>query len=220
MAIPVLTSAGAGVGGTGPTIAVPYPATPAAGDLLLLFVALRNLSDTVTTPAGFTLIAGPIDTVGSLRGYLYGVIAAGGETGTLTVTISGTIDKAGRMYRVIGNGTSNEGVASNNDTGSIITDVGVVTSGADRLALNFIATNGTTAGVAAMSGATGGTWAKPISSYEVNNGNALQLDVNSADMATAGTIDGGSRDYTTPSQEVMFGLAVKPLPPPATGAFQ
>lgn len=208
MAVPVLTSAGAGDGGTGGTVAPGYPASIAAGDLLFLVVAIRNLSETATTPAGWSLVSGPVDTVGSVRGYLFKKVANGSESGTLTVTVSGSVERAARIYRVTG-ANSTESVATLADVGSVILDVGVTTTGADRLALNFIMSNGTTSGVGAFAGQTGGTWTKPIVSYEFSGTNNIQLDVDSADMASAGTIDGGSIDYTTPSQEVVIGLAAK-----------
>lgn len=73
------------------TSAVPYPTgtVPSAGDFLLLTISLF-VSGTVTTPAGWTVIDGFSNTGNTLAPTVYAFwkIAAGGESGTVTVTHS------------------------------------------------------------------------------------------------------------------------------------
>lgn len=71
------------------TSAVPYPTgtVPAANDLLILTISLF-VSGTVTTPAGWTLIDGFSNSANTLAPTIYAFwkFAAGGESGTVTVT--------------------------------------------------------------------------------------------------------------------------------------
>lgn len=73
-----------------------YP-TVSAGDYMFLHVSVKYSDPTVSVPSGWTLLgdatggAGTDGTVdeGNVRTYLYGKVATGSESGTLTVTTSG-----------------------------------------------------------------------------------------------------------------------------------
>jgi hypothetical protein len=77
--------------------AIPYPAGLAANDLLLLqFACIHTL--TPTTPAGWTKLLGPVAMAGTspaTDGHIYWKVAAGSESGSLTVTLTGTSNWAG-----------------------------------------------------------------------------------------------------------------------------
>lgn len=71
----------------GTSWAVPYPATVAADDLLIIF--MRTNGGAVTTPAGWTSVYAEA-TVANPKGGVYIKKAAGGETGSVTVTTAST----------------------------------------------------------------------------------------------------------------------------------
>jgi len=76
-------------------------------------------------------------------------------------------------------------------TSNTIADAGVITTGVDRLALNFVGVNDDNA-VAAFTGMTGGTWAEAVAEYASSTGTDGCIQLQTAAMATAGTIDGGT----------------------------
>ncbi len=92
-----------GAAGTA-SIDVTPPANVTAGSSLLLAVFIASLTDTVATPAGWTLSAGPIQctTGGNLTAYLFTKVAAGGDS-AVTVTKTGTNGSyRGLMYAAEG----------------------------------------------------------------------------------------------------------------------
>ena len=114
------------------SIAVPYPASIAANNLLILIVGQKPTTangGTVTTPSGWTLItsltgAGGYGTTlgadtGNTNVFAYYKVAVGGETGTLAVTVGTTSVAWGQMYRLSGAAGSTWNVAA--ATGSDIT---------------------------------------------------------------------------------------------------
>ena len=90
-------TAGAGATGAAGSIAVPYPASLTAGMMIILHVYANDATAaSVTTPAGFTAIT---DTgAGVARMYAFYKISDGTETGNLTVSYTGSVAAAGRMY--------------------------------------------------------------------------------------------------------------------------
>lgn len=75
------------------TVAPSYPASIAAGDLLVLMIGLKNTDRTVTTPTGWLLRTDKTGGTGSFgtdtgptRVYMFCKIADGTESGTLSVT--------------------------------------------------------------------------------------------------------------------------------------
>ena len=91
---------------------------------------------------------------------------------------------------VIENGTA--GVAVNGaGTSDTIADTAVETLGVDRLVCNFVGINDDNA-VDAFTGMTGGTWAEAESEYAEASGTDGCIQLQTATLATAGTINGGA----------------------------
>lgn len=69
------------------TLAPTMP-TVAAGDLLIAAVMVLSQADTIATPDGWSLVAGPDDShaANAVRGYLFTRTASGGDTVTFTKT--------------------------------------------------------------------------------------------------------------------------------------
>lgn len=69
----------------------PTVPTVAVGNLLLAVVTVRSLSDTIATPAGWTLVLGPIDSHAALpvRTYIWRRVATGSDAVTFTKTGTG-----------------------------------------------------------------------------------------------------------------------------------
>ena len=109
--------------------------------------------------------------------YFRGYAFLNGSTGTTLAT-------------VIENGSA--GTALNGaGTGTTISDTGVTTLGTDRLALQFVACNDDVA-IDSFTGETGGDWTEFIAEYAEPSGTDASLQLQTATMASAGTIDGGS----------------------------
>lgn len=168
-----------------------YPTGLAANDLILLHVALNNLTSTPTTPTGFTLLFGP-HAESEARNWIYSKISTGSESGTITVTISGSPNSVARMYSFRNNATTSftEGGGFGSGTVSPVSMQSVTTTVAETLAVSFIHINDSTA-IGASTGETGGDWVEAVA--EFSGGSAYQnLQLQIATMASAGTISGGS----------------------------
>lgn len=94
------------------------------------------------------------------------------------------------LATVIENGTAGAAV-NETGTGTTVSDTGVTTLGPDRLALQLVGLNDNVA-IDAFTGMSGGTWTEPTGEYAEASGTDASLQIQVADMATAGTIDGGS----------------------------
>lgn len=137
-----------GEGTSNPSI--PYPASPLAGDMLVLFVANRGSATTIPTPSGWTSGSSRTGGAGSdatdsgvIRLSIFYKIADGTESGSLSITAATTsYDVAMRLYRKSGgtwsvdvqtaaNNTAGVGwvaqASANRDT--VANDVWVVVSG-------------------------------------------------------------------------------------------
>jgi rhodanese-related sulfurtransferase len=126
---------------------------------------------------------------------------AGGTVGA-NGSNSGTDDIYVRIYEftnvstgttlatVIENGTAG-GTASTSGTSGTIADAGVTTLGVDRLALNFVGGNDDNA-LDAFTGMSGGTWVEAVAEYADATGTDAVAGLQTAAMAAAGTIDGGT----------------------------
>lgn len=85
---------------------VPYPASITIGNPLVLLVGTKAFSATITTPDGWIPLGevtnGSVATgtdVGSVKMAAFAREAVGGETGNLTVSISGASSSYGSIYR-------------------------------------------------------------------------------------------------------------------------
>lgn len=72
-----------------------------------------------------------------------------------------------------------------------INDRAVVTNGPDRLALQLVSVADPNA-VDAFTGMTGGTWSEAVAEFTSTTGTDATIQLQTAAMASAGTIDGGS----------------------------
>lgn len=106
MALAFQSSTGSALTAVADALPVPYPASIAVNDPLVLLVGNKGFAATPTTPAGWQSLgtitngstAAGTDT-GSVRMTAFARMAAGGETGNLTVTITSAVSSYGSMYR-------------------------------------------------------------------------------------------------------------------------
>jgi PKD repeat protein len=191
-------AAGAGSGTTGnPTPS--YPAGLQTNDLILLQVTVRDTTTTPTTPAGFTLLYGP-DSTGTGRQWIYYRFSNGSETGTITVTVVGTACKIARMYsfRNVALSSFTEAASFGTGTGRRIYAQTVATTDVRRLAVSFVFVNYDKA-VDSFTGETGGDWVEATAEYTTTADTRGCAQLQTAIMASAGTISGGSYRMTTPA---------------------
>jgi hypothetical protein len=184
-------AAGTGSGTTGnPTPR--YPTGLRANDLILMQVTVRDVSTTPTTPTGFTLLYGP-DSTGYGRQWIYYKFSNGTETGTITVTIGGGSCKIARVYafRNVARSSFTEGERFGSGTGKYIYAQSVTTTNVNRLAVSFVFVNDDNP-VGSFNLENGGNWTEAVSEFRTNAGSDGCVQLQTATMATAGTISGGS----------------------------
>lgn len=207
MSLPFYQSAGAGAATTSTTtFDVPYPATVNSTDLLILHV--QDFSGTsITTPSGWTFING------SAIGRAYYKEADGTETGSLTVTgtFGGNLTM-GRIYSFANyGGAIIEASATATGTGTTVNDQGVTTTDVDRLAINLVGVTTNSGGVPAFpsfTGETGGDWTETLAEYTTTIGTDGGLQLQTAGMASAATISGGSMTVTAADSWRVIGFAI------------
>ena len=160
---------------------------------------IKDLAGTSNAWTSIATLAVGSPTSGYQRLYI------GRSTGTSAPTASGTNstseDLFWRFYEFSGasagttlatviensTGTTNNSLG----TGTTVSDASVVTNGADRLALQFVALDAQIA-IDAFTGMTGGTWAEAVAEYSTASGTDAAIQLQTATMSSAGTIDGGS----------------------------
>jgi hypothetical protein len=193
------------------------PSFPTAGNIIVLhlfqdgtgtnptFDAFNNVEALDGTDSSMTLVASAAAVGGTPNAKQFIHIGRSMITGTpgpsADITTAGD-DLYCRMYEfaTVSAGTTLATVIENSTAGSFsngtpltqaqINDTAVVTLGADRLALNLVAVNDDNA-VGAFTGMTGGTWAE-AAEYAEPFGTDATIQLQTAAMASAGTIDGGS----------------------------
>lgn len=84
-------------------------------------------------------------------------------------------------------GSTTSGAATN----GTVADSDVVTLGVDRLAVNVVGISDDNA-IAAFTGMSGGTWAEPVDNFASATGTDASIGIQTAAMASAGTISGGT----------------------------
>lgn len=193
MAVPTFGSAGSGVaasGVIGSSLSVGYPSGIAAGDILIVQAFAWDNTGTVSTPSGWTLITSTSGTQGGH--YAFWKPAVGTESGTLTVSFTDSnAGRYARMYRFTNTGASVDNTGSAQGSSTTVADVGVTTGTANRLAVNLVAIRDNLA-VGNFTGMTGGTWAEATAEFTSTTGNDAVLQVQTADMASTGTVNGGT----------------------------
>src|SRR3972149_4288072 len=208
--IPAYINAGAGASATTSPVAVPYPTGITAGNLLILQVSVRNLTSVPTDPSGWTLLYGPDTSGTSVRQWIYGKIADGTESGELSLAHDASIVVAARIYlfRSVLGTSYTEGGSTTNISGSIVYDAGVTTSGANRLAVNFVAISDNNTGITDFVGETGGDWTEAVAEYSFATGLDGTLQLQTAAMVSSGTIDGGSYTMQAADAGIIRGFAL------------
>ena len=184
-------SAGTGSGTTG-TPTPGYPSGMQSGDLILLQVTVRDTSTTTTTPTGFTTLYSA-DSTGTGRQWIYYKFATGSESGSLTVSIGGSVTKMARMYAFsnVALSSFSEGGSFGSGTGNTINAPSVTTIGVNRLTVSFVFVNDNN-NVGSFAGESGGNWIEAVNEYTTTVGSDGCMQLQIATMATAGTITGGS----------------------------
>jgi FlaG/FlaF family flagellin (archaellin) len=196
----IFVSAGSGSGSTNGNPAPGYPTSLQANDLILLQVTVRGDSTpTITVPNGFALLRGPDATGGSssrVTQWIYYKFSTGSESGTGTVTITGTnYDRAARMYafRNVALTSFTEGAGYRIGEDDVILAQSVTTTGIKRLAVTFVSVENDIS-VGSFTGGSGGTWTEPVSEFTFNGDDDICMQLQTATMANAGTIQNGSYD--------------------------
>lgn len=175
-------------------IDVAYLGSLVSGDLLLAQIFSRNTVSSITAePSGWTLLFGPDTGSGTFRQWIYYKISDGTETGTARWSISGSALFMGRMHQFRGTATSSFTQSGGLDNGNsaTLTIPSVTTTRADSLAVAFpaIADDNT---MTDSSGETGGDYTKAAADYLTTAGLDGAFGIQTATMASPGTISGGS----------------------------
>lgn len=215
---PVFEEAGAGnasaPGAGAQTLDIAYPSTVNANDILILheYACAGTGNDSITLsglPGSFSEVNNYVKTSGTGRfsSRMSWLRASGSETGTVTIGVTfgpgaSPAVLAGRMYRfsgVIATGTPYEnanrtGVTS---TTSTISQESITTVGSDRLCAHFLAIVNENISTSDFSGETGGNFAEALTEYGASPGEDVTLQMQTATMASTGTISGGSFTVST-----------------------
>lgn len=191
-----------------------FTATVTSGNAVLLHIFRDGTSGPVdpTTLVGIANVAGTDSAITKLAGSNVGNPATGtnniyfGRATSASISAargSITDDLYGRFYEFsnVNAGTTVADIIENATAGSFaeaqsagavaaIADVGVTTLGVDRLALNLIGVDDDNA-LGDFTGETGGDWTL-AASYGSATGTDGEIGLETAAMAAAGTINGGS----------------------------
>jgi len=140
------------------------------------------------------------------------MVITGGNTGTddlyIRVYEFSGVSTGTTLATVIENATAGS-TTTGAGTSTTVADASVQTLGTNRLALNFIGTNDDLTIGGSFTGETGGDWAS-VASYGTSTGTDAALNLNTATIASAGTIDGGTYTITSMAWGVV-GFALIPV---------
>lgn len=193
------------------TFQVPYPASVAAGNLLIMHIVATKAGDcTITTPSGWTL-AGTVDVgTGAGESAVYWRIANGTEGGTnVDVTIDASSVCRGRIYR-FGSGIGVEAHAATNtsDAGSTTHNAqNITTTYKNTRALQLMWANANTT-IGNISGESGVDYTEATAEY-ASTGGVMSCQSGSVAMPTA--ITGGSATLgASATIRITHGLAIIP----------
>lgn len=199
-------SQGAGVSSetSGVSLSPACPATVDANDILIAHIFWEGTTTAPSTPIGWTLLSGPhvIETT-IARHWVFGRLADGTTEDGLAVVFSltpaVTTQRAARIYSFAGwvSGAITDNVRGFAAT-SHATDPqmpSVTTTVAGSLAVALVAQNDNNA-FAAPTGESGGDWVEAVAEYTVALTPGLSLGIETAAMASIGTISGGAMATT------------------------
>ena len=181
------------------SVAIPYPTGGGANNLLLLWMVVLSGS-TITTPAGWTLL----DTqTNSTVVSLYGKLATGSESGSLTVTVS-SCRPVGLMERYSGNISSSLAAAYTLGTDNQTTSTRVITS--NTVSFNGVQLavigNSETESAATTLTVTGTGWSSQSTAASVGTSTIATAVNDGTGSGSAATftwaVNGGSHQTTTP----------------------
>jgi hypothetical protein len=192
------------------------------------FTSATNIEDLAGTDNAWTYIGEfPVGAGGAETGsqHLWIGRALGTSAPTFTGANAGGDDLYFRMYQFSGvkSGTTFAAIAENTTAGATVTsqgtsatmsDAAVVTTAANRLALNFCAVTDDNP-QALFTGMTGGTWDE-VAEYADAGGTDGSIGMQWASMAAAGTIDGGTASITDSDGWGVVGFALIGDPPTST----
>jgi hypothetical protein len=190
MAVPTIANSGAhAADNTTADLAVPYPSGINSGDLLLLVIGASDVSSW-STPSGWA-VEGTVNFAQNII-YVFSKTADGTETGNLNVTPANSQVHMGRMYRSA-DGDTIEAVATNAVSTKTPTHPDITTLTADSLVLCFGSVNDDET-PSSFTGETGGDLTLH-SSDSTTLGTDHLIYLQTADMASTGTISGGSWSF-------------------------
>lgn len=233
MAIPFFVGAGTGVAITTGTATVSKTGCT-LGDLIVVHYLVRGGVDDVIrsnvinitnlstlTTNSLNLITNNRDVGlagGSKHGFYAGRVTADGTcSADFTVGGSGN-DIFVRMYQFSGEilGNTDDGIGlfdneggqfqSDGQTGTTLSDRAVTTAGPDRLCVSLNSVAGNQA-LGSFTGETGGDWTEAVAEFASATGATGTIQLQTAGLATAGTINGGSIAITSADWGVIsFGI--------------
>lgn len=191
------------------TFQVPFPATVAAGNFLVLHIYLQDTTaPAVTTPSGWTAITSETGSV--LQGHTFYKIATGAESGNLDVTCTADTFVAGRIYR-FSHGSGVEGAASArlNPSNATMTCVAVTTLGVLRCAVQLFGANVNTT-IGSVTGETNADYTEAVAEYATASGPVI-ISCQTASIAAAVAITGGTATLGTAGAfRIRHGFAITP----------
>ncbi len=216
MAVPTIASTAAAAEGTGTTLAVNYPSTVNSGDLLMLFYG--STGDNVpATPTDWA--AGPTaNIVASVVVAVFTKIADGTETGSLTLTgLDSGPPHQGRMFRSA-DADSIEGASTSvGESSKSIAPPDLTSTAVDRLGFAITSINDDET-ASSLTGETGGDFT--LHSGDLTAlGNDNSLSYQTASMATAATISGGTWTFGGANEDIanaVFAIFLDPGGAPDT----
>lgn len=232
MAVPIFVGAGTGVEIL-TSIATASKTGCTAGNLILAHLVNRgndynfptsvtNISNLAGTASsiGQVTVDRPLGT-GNVHSLYIGRATADGTCSVGAGVGAGSEDVYMRVYEFSGvfAGTDNTGIgtienggttfAAGSGTSTSVLDTGVVTNGSDRLALQFVGLASNQA-IGDFTGETGGDWTE-AAEFQGATGSTATLQLQTAAISAAGTIDGGAVTVTSIGWGVI-GIALIPAP--------
>ena len=195
--------AGAAVNTTNAALSPLCPATVDAGDILIAHVAQFGVTATPATPSGWTLLDGPrnLGTAPDGRHWIFGKIAAGTEDGTAVAFGTGGAAQK-RWARVYSFAGYVSGTIADCVTGFAFTAhatdpqmPSVTTTKAGSRAVACVAQTDDNA-IASATGESGGDWIEAVAEFTSTVGAGVMMQIQTAAMASPGTISGGTAATT------------------------